>query len=328
MRKTLRTNYLPARRGRGSPSPISRSSSQPGDRPAAAAAAAVRDLRLLPAHGGFPSARRQGRARRHPLVRPPGGFPHRDPRPDEGADGQERRHRADRLEGRLRREEPAARRRARRSRPRASTCYKTLMRGMLDITDNLAAGRDRAAARRGAPRRRRSLPRRRRRQRHGHVLRHRQRRLRRVRFLARRRLRLAAAPPATTTRPWASPRAAAGRRSSATSASSATDIQTTNFTCVGVGDMSGDVFGNAMLLLAAHEADRGLQPLAHLRRSRSRSGAKLGRAAAAVRSAALELERLQHSAALEGRRGLRAQRQIDRAVAEMRARVSASTPSA
>ena len=27
-----------------------------------------------------------------------------------------------------------------------------------------------------------------------------------------------------------------------------TDIQTTDFTCVGVGDMSGDVFGNGMLL--------------------------------------------------------------------------------
>ena len=26
------------------------------------------------------------------------------------------------------------------------------------------------------------------------------------------------------------------------------DIQTTDFTCIGVGDMSGDVFGNGMLL--------------------------------------------------------------------------------
>ena len=43
---------------------------EPAYRPAAAAAAARRDLRLQPARRGDPSARRQGRARRHPLVRP------------------------------------------------------------------------------------------------------------------------------------------------------------------------------------------------------------------------------------------------------------------
>ena len=70
---------------------------------------------------GDPSARRQGRARRHPLVRPARGFPHRDPRPDEGADGEERRHRAGRLEGRLRRQAAAGRRRPRGARrPKAS----------------------------------------------------------------------------------------------------------------------------------------------------------------------------------------------------------------
>ena len=84
------------------------------------------------------SARRQGRARRHPLVRPARGFPHRDPRPDEGADGQERGHRAGRLEGRLR-ASSTRRRRGRREAFQAEgiECYKTLMRGMLDITDNL-----------------------------------------------------------------------------------------------------------------------------------------------------------------------------------------------
>jgi len=46
----------------------------------------------------------------------------------------------------------------------------------------------------------------------------------------------------------ASPRAADGRRSSATSASSGMNTQEQDFTVVGVGDMSGDVFGNAMLL--------------------------------------------------------------------------------
>ena len=94
---------------------------QPRDRRAAGAAAAGRDLRLQPAHGRHPSARRPGGARRHPLVGPARGFPHRDPRADEDADGEERGHRADRLEGRLL--SSNARRsaaRASRSRPRAS----------------------------------------------------------------------------------------------------------------------------------------------------------------------------------------------------------------
>ena len=97
---------------------------QPRDRRAARAAAAGRDLRLQPAHGGHPSARRPGGARRHPLVRPARGFPHRDPRPDEGADGEERRHRADRLQGRLHVQAPPVGGRASRSRPRASTATR------------------------------------------------------------------------------------------------------------------------------------------------------------------------------------------------------------
>ena len=56
----------------------------------AAAAAAVRDLRALAAGRGRAPARRVGRARRPALVGPARGLPHRDPRPDEGADGQER----------------------------------------------------------------------------------------------------------------------------------------------------------------------------------------------------------------------------------------------
>ena len=75
---------------------------------AARAQAAVRDLRLLAALRGHPPARRQGRARRAALVRPAGGLPHRSARPGEGADGEEHRHRAGGLEGRLRAEEGAA----------------------------------------------------------------------------------------------------------------------------------------------------------------------------------------------------------------------------
>ena len=57
-----------------------------------------------------------------------------------------------------------------------------------------------------------------------------------------------AARPATTTRRWASPPAAPGSRSSGTSARWASTPRPQDFTVVGVGDMSGDVFGNGMLL--------------------------------------------------------------------------------
>ena len=67
------------------------------------------------------------------------------------------------------------------------------------------------------------------------------------------------------------------------------DIHTTPFTAVGVGDMSGDVFGNGMLRETDHEASRRVRPPRHLHRSRSRSGKELRRTQAAVRSAALEL---------------------------------------
>ena len=57
-----------------------------------------------------------------------------------------------------------------------------------------------------------------------------------------------AARSAMTTRRWASPPAARGSRSSTTSASSGSNTQAEPFTVVGIGDMSGDVFGNGMLL--------------------------------------------------------------------------------
>ena len=57
-----------------------------------------------------------------------------------------------------------------------------------------------------------------------------------------------AARPDTTTRRWGSPRAAPGSSSSAISASSGATSRRSEFTVVGVGDMSGDVFGNGMLM--------------------------------------------------------------------------------
>ena len=112
---------LPARRRGAGRSRTSRSSSTRRSSPTCRCRGPdVRDLGLLAAHGGRPPARRQGRARRHPLVGSPRGLPHGDPRADEGADGQERRHRP----GRARRaassssgRRPTARRCARRSSP-------------------------------------------------------------------------------------------------------------------------------------------------------------------------------------------------------------------
>ena len=65
------------------------------------AGAVARDLGLQPARRRHPPARRPGRSRRHPLVGPARRLPHRDPRPDEGAAGQERGDRSDRRQGRL-----------------------------------------------------------------------------------------------------------------------------------------------------------------------------------------------------------------------------------
>ena len=62
---------------------------------------AVRDLGLQPARRGRAPALRPGGPRRAALDRPARGLPHRGARPGQGADGQERRHRADRLQGRL-----------------------------------------------------------------------------------------------------------------------------------------------------------------------------------------------------------------------------------
>ena len=82
---------------------------QPQDRRPAAAEAAVRDLRLFAARRGRAPALRQGGARRHPLVGPAAGLPHRGARPGQGAAGEECRDRAGRRQGRLRAEAAAGR---------------------------------------------------------------------------------------------------------------------------------------------------------------------------------------------------------------------------
>ncbi len=66
------------------------------------------------------------------------------------------------------------------------------------------------------------------------------------------------------------------------------DIQTQEFTCAGIGDMSGDVFGNGMLLSKHIRARGGVRSPAHLPRPGSRRRGELARARAAVQAAAFE----------------------------------------
>ena len=132
---TLRTNWF-QRAGR-----TSRSRSTRGGAGHAGAAAAVRDLRVLAADGGRAPAVRAGRPRRAALVGPPAGLPHRDPRPGQGAGGEERGDRAGRREGRVRRARRAADAAADRS-AGASACYRMFISGLLDLTDNLRRRRE------------------------------------------------------------------------------------------------------------------------------------------------------------------------------------------
>ena len=150
-----------------------------------------RDLGVRPARRGRAPARRRHRPRRAALERPPRGLPHRGARPDEGPDGEERGDRAHRRQGRLRRQAAGRRprRHARRGRrllpgvhPRPARRHRQPRSTRRPTTS--------PPARHGRARRRRPLPRRRRRQGDGHVQRHRQRDLGRVRLLARRRVRV------------------------------------------------------------------------------------------------------------------------------------------
>ena len=97
---------------------------------------------------------------------------------------------------------------------------------------------------------------------------------------------------ATTTRRWASPRAAPGSPCAGTSESCGIDCQHEDFTCVGIGDMSGDVFGNGMLLLGAHPAGGGVRPPRHLPRPGPGRRHVVRRAQAALRAAAVVVEGL------------------------------------
>ena len=101
VRASTRTNYYQAAPTAG-PSPTSASSSpRRRARGPARAEAVPRDLRRRPARRGGAPALRPGGPRRHPLVGPARRLPHRGAGPGQGAERQERRHRAGGLEGRL-----------------------------------------------------------------------------------------------------------------------------------------------------------------------------------------------------------------------------------
>ena len=162
--------------------------------------------------------------------------------------GEERGHRAGRRQGRLRAEAAAA------GRPRATQIqaegvrvYKTFVSSLLDLTDNLEAARSCRPAHGVATtttipiwwspptRARRPFP--------TSPTQFRPSTASGSTMPSPR-----AARPATTTRRWASPRGARGKRSSATSAKWTSTSSRRPSPSSGVGDMSGDVFGNGMLL--------------------------------------------------------------------------------
>ena len=89
------------------------------------------------------------------------------------------------------------------------------------------------------------------------------------------------------------------------------DTQTSDFTCVGIGDMAGDVFGNGMLLSKHIRLLGAFKPPARLRRPESGRGQVLQGTQAPVRGAAHHLGRLRRQVDLQGWRRLRALGQVD-----------------
>ena len=311
MLATLRTNYFQATRD-GGPHAYMSFKLEPSAIPdLPAAAAEVRDLRLLAARRGRAPALRPGGPRRPALVGPARRLPHRGARPGQGADGEEHRDRA----GAARRAASSASSCPTRSDRDAwlaegVACYTTFICGLLDITDNLVDGETVPPRGRRAPRRRRLLPGRRRRQGHRDVLRHRQRGRPGLRVLARRRVRQRRLG---RLRPQGDGHHRARRLGLGAAAlpRAGHRLPDRGLHRVGIGDMSGDVFGNGMLLLRAHQAGGRLRPPRHLPRPRPRPGDVVRRAQAALRAAAVELAGLRHGADLRGRRRLPALVEVD-----------------
>ena len=90
------------------------------------------------------------------------------------------------------------------------------------------------------------------------------------------------------------------------------DTQTTDFTVAGIGDMSGDVFGNGMLLSRHIRLVAAFDHRHIFLDPNPDPGGELRRARAPVQAAALVVGRLRRQADLRRRRHSFAQRQVDR----------------
>ena len=271
----------------------------------------VRDLRLLAAGRGRAPAVRPGGARRAALVRPARGLPHRGARPGQGPDGEEHRHRARRRQGRLRLQAAARPGRPRGVAGRGLACYKTFIAAMLDVTDNID-GRRRSCRRRDVVRHDGDDP---------YLVVAADKGTatfsdiangvaRQLRLLAGRRVRLRRLGGLRPQGDGHHRPRRLGVGASGTSASSGMNPATDDFTVVGIGDMSGDVFGNGMLLSRAHPAGGRLRPPARLPRPRPRPGGQLRRAPAPVRAAPVLVGGLRPGADLRRRRGLAAHGEV------------------
>ena len=111
-----------------------------------------------------------------------------------------------------------------------------------------------------------------------------------------------AARPATTTSGWASP-PEAFESVKRHFRQLGINAETTEITAAGIGDMSGDVFGNGMLLFP-HLKLVGVRPPPHPSRPRPRPGGCRPRAGTALPVAGLELGRLRRGDPLPGGRCL------------------------
>ena len=89
------------------------------------------------------------------------------------------------------------------------------------------------------------------------------------------------------------------------------DPATDEFTCVGIGDMAGDVFGNGMLLSDRMRLVAAFNHVHIFLDPDARPGRLLRRAAPAVRAARLDLGRLRPVGAVHRWRGVPARRQVD-----------------
>ena len=85
-------------------------------------------------------------------------------------------------------------------------------------------------------------------------------------------------------------------------------------TVVGIGDMSGDVFGNGLLRSRFVRLRGGVRPPARLPGPRSAGRSRLRRAEAAVRASSFQLGRLRPRSHLAGRRGVAPVGQVDPAL--------------